>query len=182
LLDAAEKCFAEHGVGRSTIGQIASVAKVTRPTVYKYFEGRDELVRAVFLRSAERTVDSIRIEVDDAANIGDIIIEAILFSLRKATEEPHFREIFDTDAGIGTLQSVLGNDDFIVIAVERFLEPLIQPVREAGLLRDDFDPYAFTEWCCRILFSIRVVKSVRTQTEEDVRTMIRGLLLPQILK
>lgn len=50
ILDAAERVFYQHGVARSTLEQIAKVAKVTRGAVYWHFTDKIELFDAMMKR------------------------------------------------------------------------------------------------------------------------------------
>lgn len=51
LLTAAERCYAQRGVARTTIVDIAREAGVHRSTVYVYFQSKDEVLAACFVRS-----------------------------------------------------------------------------------------------------------------------------------
>jgi TetR/AcrR family transcriptional regulator len=50
VLDAAYRCFARHGVRRTTMDDIAAEAGVSRPAVYQYVRNKDD----AFARLAER--------------------------------------------------------------------------------------------------------------------------------
>jgi AcrR family transcriptional regulator len=50
ILDAAEVCFAEHGLDKAPMGVVARRAGVAVGTLYNYFGGREALVRAVLER------------------------------------------------------------------------------------------------------------------------------------
>ena len=62
LLDAAETCIDRFGLAKTTVEDIATEAKVSRATIYRYFDNRDELVLAVVLRSLDRSADG---DLDD---------------------------------------------------------------------------------------------------------------------
>ncbi|EXG79215.1 TetR/AcrR family transcriptional regulator [Cryptosporangium arvum] len=47
LLDSAEDVFCRLGYARTTIGELASAAGVTRPTIYAYFPSKDDVFRAL---------------------------------------------------------------------------------------------------------------------------------------
>lgn len=51
ILDAAEKAFYEHGVGRTTLAKIAEVAGVTRGAIYWHFSNKSDLFQAMFERA-----------------------------------------------------------------------------------------------------------------------------------
>src|SRR3954453_11433645 len=57
LLDAAETCIDRYGLAKTTVEDIATTAKVSRATIYRYFDNRDELMLAVVLRSLDRSQD-----------------------------------------------------------------------------------------------------------------------------
>ena len=47
ILDAAYRCFARYGVGKTTMADIATEAGVARQTIYNAYPNKDELLRAV---------------------------------------------------------------------------------------------------------------------------------------
>ncbi|GLK88769.1 TetR family transcriptional regulator [Pseudomonas turukhanskensis] len=51
ILDAAEKAFYEHGVGRTTLARIADVAGVTRGAIYWHFSNKSDLFQAMLERA-----------------------------------------------------------------------------------------------------------------------------------
>ena len=46
ILDAAIACVKRWGVDKVTLNDIAQEAGLTRPTVYSYYPGRDEVIKA----------------------------------------------------------------------------------------------------------------------------------------
>src|SRR5688500_19631123 len=52
FLTAAEACFDRYGVSKTTMDDIAKMAGVSRPTVYRHFDDRDTLILAVVMRRA----------------------------------------------------------------------------------------------------------------------------------
>ena len=47
LIEAAERCLAEHGIQGFTIDRICREAKVSRGLISHYFAGKDDLLAAV---------------------------------------------------------------------------------------------------------------------------------------
>lgn len=60
IIDAAEALFLEHGIESVNMADIASVAQVTRATLYKYFPSKEEVAWTVFERYCEIVVESAR--------------------------------------------------------------------------------------------------------------------------
>lgn len=48
ILDAAAELFAEKGVGNATMQEIAEEAGLSAGAIYRYFDGKDELLQAFF--------------------------------------------------------------------------------------------------------------------------------------
>jgi AcrR family transcriptional regulator len=52
ILDAALRLFAEKGYGESSMMDIANVMHLTKPSLYHYFLGKEQILKAVFDRHA----------------------------------------------------------------------------------------------------------------------------------
>lgn len=52
ILDAAEAVFDREGLESATMDMIAKEAEFTKQTLYSYFQGKEEIITAVYLRSA----------------------------------------------------------------------------------------------------------------------------------
>lgn len=62
LLDAATELFIRQGVARTTLGQIAAEAGLTRGAVYWHFQNKDAVIEALWLRNADwlhRMIDEL---------------------------------------------------------------------------------------------------------------------------
>jgi len=71
LLDAAERAYAERGLSRTTVSDVARAAGVTRGLVYHYFPTTEDLLDAVLARRVEAFVASVR-AWDDTRTVGDV--------------------------------------------------------------------------------------------------------------
>lgn len=50
ILTATYKVVTQKGIDKTTIAEIAKQAKVSRPTVYRYFDSRDDIIQSVLAR------------------------------------------------------------------------------------------------------------------------------------
>ncbi len=69
ILDAAVRLFADEGFARVTFDRIASEARVTKRTIYSFFDGREEIFRAAVERLRSHTMAA---DVADAQELGDL--------------------------------------------------------------------------------------------------------------
>jgi AcrR family transcriptional regulator len=57
ILAAAERCIARHGIRKTTMDDIASEAGLSRPSVYRYFADRNDLLIELNTRHALSLLD-----------------------------------------------------------------------------------------------------------------------------
>lgn len=59
IVDAALSCFAEKGHAKTTIKAVADSARVSVGNVYRYFEGKEELLRAALPESKVEGIEKV---------------------------------------------------------------------------------------------------------------------------
>ena len=81
ILEAALAAFGSHGFRATSLSQIASAAKVSRPTLYARYPDKIHLFRAVLQRGNDLFVDSFLHDdlVDDGLDLMVLAIVQILF-------------------------------------------------------------------------------------------------------
>lgn len=57
ILDAAEELFARHGYGATSLRDIAALAGLQQPGLYKHFTGKEDLYRQVYERALKPMTD-----------------------------------------------------------------------------------------------------------------------------
>jgi AcrR family transcriptional regulator len=91
LVDAAERAFAERGLSRTTVSDVARAAGVTRGLVYHYFPTMQDLADAVLDRRVTAFTDSVR-DWDGRRTVGDVeqALHDVIALLRSqiATDDP----------------------------------------------------------------------------------------------
>lgn len=77
ILDAARAMVRERGVGGLTIEAVAERADVSKPSVYYYFESKDDLLRTLALEDSEAEYRAVR-DAIDAAPPGPAVVRAFV--------------------------------------------------------------------------------------------------------
>ncbi len=94
ILDAAERAFAEKGLG-ATIKEIAEAAEFSVGAVYLFFEGKDELLAAVYERHTDAFLQAMR-EAADAAGSAPARLHRIFDAqFGYFRTHPNFYKLFD---------------------------------------------------------------------------------------
>jgi AcrR family transcriptional regulator len=169
-MDAAVRCVQRHGLQKTSLGDIASEAGVTRPTVYAYFEGRNELLHAAMLRAAsdlvERLVEYVR-GFDDPA---DQVVENLLFCLREVSSYPSLALLL-VPTGLDLGSSSLMPRGLAI--ARRGLEPVVETCPWLGEQIDEI-----AEVMVRFFLSLLTLHGPDDRNEAELRAFLHRRLVP----
>ncbi len=83
ILEAAYGCIAQDGITRTSVGDVARAAHVSRASMYRYFPGgRGELIEAVVVWEYQRFFIRLYEAVCDAETLEEVIERGILVARR----------------------------------------------------------------------------------------------------
>jgi AcrR family transcriptional regulator len=102
ILDAATRAFAGGGFSATSLGDVAAEAGITRVILYRHFDSKTDLYRAVLDRACARLDEAVGVDDFDDASIPALVRAAaedpdgfrLLF--RHAVREPEFRDVIDS--------------------------------------------------------------------------------------
>lgn len=97
VLDAAARRLALHGIGGTTVDDVAAEAGVSRATVYRYIGGKNELVPAVIGREAEAILGRLVDVVASSTIVDRAIAELVSTALTMIAESPVLARLTSTD-------------------------------------------------------------------------------------
>jgi AcrR family transcriptional regulator len=180
LLTAAEVCYAQRGVARTTIVDIAREAGVHRSTVYVYFQSKDEVLAACFVRSMGSVLDAAEPCYHTDEPFLEQLIRATVVGLTAARLSP-------------TVMLLLGDDQIgrtyhAAEASELWRKNLVESVGQritaavtTGEVRDDVAVETMARWVTRVAFSlIQEPGSLEDGGDEAVlRAFLPGALSPR---
>lgn len=96
LLDAAERLFAERGVSRTSLQDIAKAAGVTRGAVYWHFQDKAELFNAMMSRTTLPMEDTLKsIDTEREANPLGELKASMMDVMRRIAHDPRTQRVFD---------------------------------------------------------------------------------------
>src|SRR6201987_838580 len=78
ILAAAERCIDRHGIRKTTMDDVASEVGLSRPSVYRYFADRDDLLLELITRHGRALVDRARKSIARQRSLQDQIVESLL--------------------------------------------------------------------------------------------------------
>ncbi len=97
ILVAAERCIDRHGIRKTTMDDIASEVGLSRPSVYRYFADRDDLLIELISRHGRALIERARKSVSRQTSLPDQIVESLLYVADYGRRDPLTRYSIDTD-------------------------------------------------------------------------------------
>jgi AcrR family transcriptional regulator len=176
---AAERCFAQYGVAKTTVEDVAAVAGSSRASVYRYFPGgRDEIILAALLSSAEAFLPQIPPRLRTARSVGDAIVDLIVSAVDWVRSEPWREALLTTPLSRATRASDTAAPYASCVA---FIAPYFEQARAAGLVRPQVGLDDAVEFVVRMIHSLLIVPGHRDRTDAQLRRYLRSFVLPALL-
>src|SRR6201988_5070251 len=97
ILAAAERCIDRHGIRKTTMDDVACEVGLSRPSVYRYFADRDDLLIELITRHARALLARARKSVSRQSSLPDQIVETVLYTAEHARRDPMTRHIIAPD-------------------------------------------------------------------------------------
>jgi AcrR family transcriptional regulator len=169
-MDAAVRCVQRHGPEKTSLGDIASEAGVTRPTVYAYFEGRNQLLHAAMLGAASDLVDRLVEYVRGFDDPAEQVVENLLFCLREVSSYPSLALLL-APKGLDLGSSSLMPRGLSI--ARRGLEPVVE---NCPWLAEEIDELA--EVMVRFFLSLLTLAGPEGHDESRLRAFLHRRLVP----
>ena len=180
LIDAAEACFQRYGVMKTTVEDVAATAKVSRATVYRYFDGRDAIILGVLLREAGRFLGRLRDKLAAQPDLETAVVTGVIYTVKAVRADENLALLFAPEAA-GMTGSVAGASAALFDVTAEFLKPLFQAAQEAGQLRPGVDLDDAAEWTLRTILSLLTVAGPRPRSAAEQYRYLQTFLVPALV-
>lgn len=153
LLAAAESCYVERGPTRTRMSDIAAKAGVNRSTVYYYFQNKEAVLVASFIRALAGIFVSIEPCWHTDEPFLDQLVAACLAGNEAARTSPTARILIGNDEALHTYHATQASDVWRT-ELAKALGRRIADAAVRGEVRDDIAPETLARWVTRINFSL----------------------------
>jgi AcrR family transcriptional regulator len=134
ILAAAERCIDRHGIRKTTMDDVACEVGLSRPSVYRYFADRDDLLVELITRHARALLARARKSISRQSSLPDQIVETVLYTAEHARRDPMTRHIIDPDGtSLGRRMNASGT-------TEMMRAEMWDPVLDAGVANNELPP------------------------------------------
>ena len=93
ILDAAYECFGNKGIAATSLRDIANAAEVSRPTVYRYFSGKIEVVETISELESVKVKREVKRKLHRVESFEDALTEALVLIVRIAMKNMYVRRL-----------------------------------------------------------------------------------------
>jgi AcrR family transcriptional regulator len=140
--DAALACFEERGVKATTMDDVAVALGVSRPTVYHYFAGKDDLVLEVVTRQVQQMLEITRRRLRGKGM--ERIGQAAYLTVVESRANPYVRLLVEAESG-KLVPRFLATERVREI-VTAFWAPLLTHAQSSHGLRTDRPVDEMIQW------------------------------------
>lgn len=172
LLDAAARCFARHGVRRTSVQDVAQELRVNRTTVYRQVGNVETIARLLMARELHRMLGSLP-ELWQQRSGPEAIVEVMSAVIEFARSHPVTVKLINDEPEligpvlVSDLPDVLGR-------VAAATVPMLQAAMDSGELAPR-DPVVVAEWLVRLGMSL-----VLAPPPGDTASFLAELLVPAL--
>ncbi|MFI6477041.1 TetR/AcrR family transcriptional regulator [Nonomuraea sp. NPDC050663] len=181
ILDAAYEQFCRIGIRRSTMEDVARLAKVSRITVYRRFDTKDTLVEHVVRREFRRYFDRFLIDIEQADTAADRVVLGFVSSLRAIRDNPLIGGLIVTEPDL-LVPSMMADGGQTLATVRQFVAGQLRREQRAGHVSDDLDADLVAEMMVRISTSFLAIPSAIIDLDDDTQlaAVARRFLVPML--
>jgi len=179
ILDAAWRCYEANTVYKTSMEHIAREAKVSRTTVYRYFENRDEVLTGVVMRALHQLIDQIRNDVVETDNFGEFVVEALVRGVKAVPKSAVFSLMLQEQSTVIS-RVYIASPKTLSILVD-FFSDRFELAKSAGELRDGVELLPMIDWLIHAV-SAYMLAPTSMQSADDWRKMLRMFLVPALVR
>jgi AcrR family transcriptional regulator len=179
LLNAAEICFERYGLRRTTIDDVAREAKVSRSTVYRYFDGRGDLIVAAHLRENEAVNAKVKSLMNRPGSFAERYLEATMRSIYAVRSGKYLPLMLSPEGALLASKSITASNAFYESA-RATMEPFFERAKADGEVRADLELDDLIEWNVRVIFSFAMFDGPIKRDRAGLRRLVGDFLLPAL--
>ena len=177
ILRTAVECIEKYGVVKTSIGDIAQASGFSRPTVYRYFRNKDEILLRIVVRQIRQVNRKVREKASSAADAREKIVEAILVVVRWTCDHRELTVMLDQMNGIEQmLRFRHASDEIQGLLLERW-KPLISAAQENNLIRSDIPLAELIDWITLVTIFLSTDVRESNRSDAEVRQMLEKFII-----
>lgn len=177
ILEAAEECFAAHGVVETTMDDLVQATGVPRATLYRHVGNKEQMILALSLRHMDETLDQLAEIMAADDDLGDALVRCIDHVVDTAKTQELVGAQLAPAAGSSRLVRL--TEPTRALIAERlvaFMGEVLAPFRASGQVRPELSDAEAAGWLSVVIAGL--VLAPDTIPDEFRGALLRTMLLP----
>lgn len=178
LLAAAERCVERHGIRKTTMEDIAREAGISRPSVYRYFSDREELLLGVMSEHSRAAVKKMHRFLARQPSFADGIVEGLLYLADHGRRDVFTRHLVESNdtAFSDRIDATQTNEAL----TSEFWNGFLTDAQAAGDMDPALDLDHVHHWLANVGLMLMSMMDRAPGDKESRRAMIRTFVLPAL--
>ncbi|GAA0628869.1 hypothetical protein GCM10009547_35670 [Sporichthya brevicatena] len=177
MLRAAERCIQRHGIRKTTMDDIAREAGISRPSVYRYFADREDLLLALLDERSRALTERARKFIDQFPTVEEGLVEGLVYIAEHGHRDEFTRYLAsmdDSDFG----RRVADTDAFATLTAE-FWDPFLDAAEKRGELRSSLSRHDIHVWLGSVgLMLMSILDREEIPNPKAMRELVRQFVVP----
>ena len=178
ILRAAYDCFEQYGIGNTTIENIAAKAKVSRPTVYKYYASKEAILDEISVRETWRVNSEVRRRLVRSDKFADFLTDTLLLVVRLANENVYIRRTVES---IEFQESVIAPSSLMQQLQRTWWTNLFEQAMQRGEIASDLAVDEIIYWLTRAQSMLMLQVASPTLDDAQQRRFTRRFIVQPLL-
>jgi len=179
ILDAAWTCYQQNGIFKTSMEHIAREAKVSRTTIYRYFENRDEVLTGVVVKATDGLTQELLEHVRTTNSFAEYLTETLVTVTELVPRSRVFQLMLAEPSAVLS-RLCIGSAELQVLA-ENFFRDRFYQAEARGELCDGINLPELTGWLLHVIASYVLATPLRN-TAPEWRQTVKKFLLPAIVR
>jgi AcrR family transcriptional regulator len=177
IIRAAMACFARWGVTKTSMGDIAEVARMQRPHLYRHFESKESLITTVIARES-RSLSNERLRMfPRRGRAPTLFLKALMYGQERLASNDFASYVVQD--GSGLLVRMLATNSVFLEAEGLWWNPALDYGRGRGEVREELSNAEIIQWF--LLSQLTIVdRRDLWPTTKDLRQHLERFVIPAI--
>jgi AcrR family transcriptional regulator len=180
IVEAAAECFQKFSIKKTTIEDICERARISRPTFYRFFPNKRELILHIASSETAKINEAVTRFRDKYDDIEDVFVEALCYAINEARKNDIVDFLLNPENLEYTLEIVHRQGSTIM--QYHSWEALFAAARAQNRLRPELDDKDAIRWLAMLRTMMLVYARPLNMSKPELKRLVKAYVVPAILK